>query len=82
MSFADFKSPEPSGDRVMPRTKVRVRAAHAFLGNIAVLSHLKYQKGSNLGIIQACLKPERSVNVVSSWTRVSETTIRYLQSLR
>ena len=44
VSFANSKSPalgrDPSGDRVMPRAEVRVRA-QASHGNITVLSHLK-----------------------------------------
>ena len=44
LSFANFKSRalshNPSGDRVMPRAEMRVRA-QASHGNITVLSHLK-----------------------------------------
>ena len=40
VSFANFKSSDPSGDRVMPRAERRVRA-QACHGNITVLRHLK-----------------------------------------
>jgi len=38
--FANFKSCEPSGDRMMPQTEARARA-QASRGNITVSSHLK-----------------------------------------
>ena len=49
VSFANFKSRDPSGDRVMPRAEVRVRA-QASHGNVTILSHLKWQKKASINL--------------------------------
>jgi len=40
VSFANLKSLDPTGDCMMPRAEVHIRA-QASQGNITVLSHLK-----------------------------------------
>ena len=54
VSFANLKSHmlscDPLGDRVMPRTEVRIRA-QASHGNITVLSHLKRHISHALNLI-------------------------------